>query len=115
VPLPSSSAEALEQVRKLYERALAAGEDLPDDVMQWTADDLRRLGAWEYRVERLPAGSVSELDTTLNEWGQDRWEVFWMEREGDAYTVFLKRSARSYLRHVPVGDLLRWLPSTDAP
>jgi len=113
LPSAESLEQALGELSELYERARGAGETAPGELARWTAEDLKRIGDWEYRVEALPAGAPEQLADTLNGWGEERWEVFWIERGADGYTVFLKRSARSYLKHVPIGDLLRLLPSGD--
>ena len=106
---------ALRELSRLYDRALEAGGSASDDVVTWTAEDLARIGAWEYRVESLSPEDDAAMAAALNEWGRERWEVFWVERDGEGYTFLLKRSARSLLRHVPVSDLLRLLPNAGTP
>ena len=102
--------EAWAAIQELYEQAKDAGETVPDDVVEWTKADIGRIGDWEYRIESLPADR-EQMQTQLNEWGQDRWEAYWVELDASGYTVHLKRPARSYLRMIPVGDVLKVLPS----
>jgi hypothetical protein len=107
-PLPG---DLRDRIERLYERARDAGEDVPSDALDWARADLERIGDWEYRVIRLAAGSDAELEAELDALGDDRWEVFWLEAvEEEGFRVFLKRSARSYLRMVPLGELGRLAP-----
>jgi hypothetical protein len=59
---------------------------------------------------RLNGADDEAMQARLNELGADRWEVFWMEPAGSDFRVFLKRPARSYLRHVPFSQLGRIVP-----
>ncbi len=104
--------EALERARSLYDRAREASDSASGNVVDWTTEDIKRIGDWEYRIEQLATSDVTVLSERLNEWGTERWEVYWIEHPAteSAYTVFMKRPARSYLRHIPVGDLLRMVP-----
>ena len=99
------------RVRELYDRAREAGDEVPADVVEWAQQDVARIGDWEYRVLRLEDGGDAALEERLGELGEERWQVFWLERRGDAYRVFLKRPARSYLQRVPLSDLRRLVPS----
>lgn len=104
--------EELERrVRDLYDRAREAGDEVPGDVVEWAQEDVARIGDWEYRVVRVQDEGDAALEERLGELGDERWQVFWLESRGDAYRVFLKRPARSYLQRVPLSDLRRLVPS----
>ena len=103
------AADAWNAVQDLYEQAKEAGETVPDDIVEWTRQDVQKIGTWEYRIEHVAADRV-EMQATLNQWGKDRWEAYWVERDATGYTLHLKRSARSYLRLIPIGDLLKAIP-----
>ena len=65
------------EVQALYEKAKAAGEQVPGTTMEWIREDLDRIGDWEYRVISL-AGSAEQTEQQLNELGHERWECFWV-------------------------------------
>ena len=93
---------ALEQIVELYEEAL---ELAPDDPVKWAKDDIQRIGDWEYRVVVHPKAEPAELEAVLNEFGAERWEVFWVSETLTRITFYLKKPARSYLRMVPVSGI----------
>ena len=73
--------------------------------MEWAKEDIQRWGDWEYRVVVLPEGEARALEAQLNEYGEERWEVFWVDREGGNLKIFLKRPSKSYLRSIPLSEL----------
>ncbi len=113
-PQPSHTDRVLSRVEELYESAIEAGETASSDAIEWATEDIQKIGDWEYRVVTLPALSDSALEEKLNELGSERWEIFWIERTGSSLRLLLKRPARSYLKSIPVSDLARILPGTDA-
>ena len=98
------------QIRELYRQAKDAGESVPTDAYEWARSDLQKMGDWEYMLLRLDGADDEAMQVRLNELGTDRWEVFWMQPVGSGFRVFLKRPARSYLRHVPLSELSRIVP-----
>jgi len=99
---PSQVERALTEVKRLYEK----GRDgAPDDPVEWAKEDFQRWGDWEYRIVVMADGDLASVETQLNELGKERWEVFWIERTDSGLRVFMKRSAISYLRSVPVPGL----------
>jgi hypothetical protein len=102
------------RIEELYRQAREAGENVPQDVMGWTLQDIARIGTWEYRIERIP-GEPGEVQAALNALGAERWEAYWVERDSAGLTVHLKRRTRSYLERVPIGDLLRLVPRGEGP
>jgi hypothetical protein len=111
-PASEAAGEAWQRIESLYQRAVEAGEKVPDDVAEWARQDLQRIGRWEYRIERLAAADDEALEAHLNRLGRERWECYWLRAEADGIVLFLKRPARSYLRSIPVSDLLRLLPAS---
>ncbi|HEY5657336.1 MAG TPA: hypothetical protein VIY27_06065 [Myxococcota bacterium] len=102
--------ELRDKVEELYEAARDAGDDVPSDAYAWAKSDVERIGDWEYRIVRLEAEPDETLTERLAELGSERWEAFWLERQGAELRVFLKRPARSYLRMLPVSELSRLVP-----
>lgn len=100
----------LAEVKELYDQAKAAGETAQADLVAWVKEDLARVGAWEYRVARLPARDSERLQKELNALGTDRWECLSVTPAGSDLVLVLKRPVRSYLGHLNVRDVLRVLP-----
>lgn len=109
-PEPPPEGTTWEQILAWYEEAKEKGEKVPSDVYAWIEQDLQRGGAWEYRIVRLADDSDEGLEAELNRLGAERWEVTWMERDKRELRLFLKRPGSSYLRNIPIPDLLRFLP-----
>ena len=97
-------------IGRLYERAKVNGEDVPKDVMEWAKQDIRKIGAWEYKVVELHAADASEIETELNKYGRLRWQCYWVEDVNDGKRFYLKKAGRSYLKIIPAGDLLKLVP-----
>ncbi len=112
---PLTSKDLRARVQELYQTARNAGEDVPSDAYEWAKSDIGRIGDWEYQIVRLDAEADTSIVGRLNDLGSERWEVFWLEREGAQFRVFLKRPARSYLRLLPLSDLSRLVPIGDSP
>jgi len=103
-----------DQVVALYEKAKLAGENVPDDVAEWVKQDLQSIGDWEYRVVRVPVVSPATAEAELNALGGERWECFWVQLDDDQTLFFMKRPMRSFIKTIPVPDLIKLLSSSDA-
>ena len=101
------------EIQRLYERAKAAGETVPEDAVDWVQQDLARYGDWEYRVVELPSSERALAETELNDLGKERWDCFWVEARGSRTRFYFKRPSRSYLRNLPLSDLMKVVPTTD--
>ena len=78
-----------------------------DDPVSWAADDIENLGDWEYRVENLAFTSAEDLAEQLNTFGNDRWEVIWLEKTPSGFLAILKKPSISYLSKIPLSQLGR--------
>jgi hypothetical protein len=78
-----------------------------DDPAKWAADDFENIGDWEYMVRQVSFSSPEELETVLNELGNDRWELTWIERNDAELTVIMKKPAISYLSKIPLSQIGR--------
>ena len=96
--------QALEELQRFVEEAR---QRAPEDPVEWAKEDLARYGDWEYRVVTLAELEADALEDELNELGQERWEVFWVERTDQGLNLFLKRPTVSYLRAVPFSEIGR--------
>lgn len=105
---PSRTEQALEELQRFVE------ERTPDDPVEWAREDLERYGDWEYQIISIPDAEPEVLEAELNELGEERWEVFWIERTDQGLTVMLKRPAVSYLRAVPFSEIGRVIPGGES-
>ncbi|MEE8382289.1 MAG: hypothetical protein V3R78_10505 [Thermodesulfobacteriota bacterium] len=102
------------KAKELYEKAKESGETVPEDMVDWAKEDIKRIGTWEYKIVFLDVEGDSGLEEELNTLGKERWECFWIEKRENRLTLFLKRPTRSYLKAIPAGEIWRFLPQGDS-
>ncbi len=112
VPRETSGENAtLKQVKELYDKAKAAGEKVPGDVMEWTRSEVKRFGSWEYEVVDVDLPTAARMKSVLDGLGAERWECFHViDRGGGTVALVCKRPTRSYLRAIPFKELVRLVP-----
>ena len=103
-----------EQVLEMYERAKEMGEQVPQDVYEWVRQDIGKIGDWEYLVDEIPIANPAAAEKRLNELGADRWECIWVHSSGGKTSIILKRPSRSYLKQLPLSQLMRLFPREDS-
>lgn len=91
-------------VTETYESLKSQGLTSANNATEWLQQDLKNINAIEYKI--IPK-SAENLEQKLNELGAQRWDCFAV----DDSSFYLKRKSRSYLRHVPVKDLLKLFPT----
>jgi hypothetical protein len=72
--------------------------------------DIENVGDWEYRIVEIPNGPAALQEERLNELGDERWEVYWVQPSGNTVQFYLKRPSISYLSRVPLSTLMRAIP-----
>lgn len=87
-----------EQINELYEKAKAAGENVPEDVIEWAKSDMKKIGSFEYKILAFTSESDEAILKELNELGSERWEVLWIEPTSDGKKFYLKKANRSYIQ-----------------
>lgn len=104
---PSATDKALDELQAKYDEL--AGDKL-DDPVQWASEDLENIGDWEYRVVDLSDGKTgADLEAVLNELGDERWELVWVEETSTGKRAILKRPAVSWLSKIPLSRLGRMM------
>ncbi len=106
----SATEGTLEWVEESYEQARRSGETSATNAKDWVLGDMRKIGAWEYKTLVLPADEPEKIESELNKLGADRWECFWVDKQGSTATFYMKKPGRSYLRNIPARELFRLLP-----
>ena len=100
----SAAQRALDELQSKYD---ALVKDKVDAPVEWAKDDIENIGDWEYRVVNLSYASAEELESQLNEYGNDRWEVIWLEESPTGFLAVLKKPSISYLSKIPISQLGR--------
>lgn len=99
------------EIESMYQKVKETGENVPDDAIQWAMADVKKIGDWDYKVVRVTGESPGEIEELLNDLGRMRWDCFWVDRDDRGMTLYMKRTARSYLKHIPLRDVLRVFPT----
>lgn len=99
----SAAQETGDWVTDTYESLRDQGLTTAGDAKEWVREDLKNINSFEYKVV---SKNLSTAEEELNQLGNARWECFAV----DDQAFYLKRRSKSYLRHVPVKDLLKFLP-----
>lgn len=101
----NAASDSADYVGDLFHSLKDQGLTTADDTKQWVQEDFQAMGAWEYKVVVL-SDSPEDIEQKLNELGKNRWECF----EVSDRTFFFKRSRKSYLRNIPMKDLIKFVP-----
>lgn len=99
------------EIESMYQKVKETGEKVPDDAIQWAMTDVKKIGDWDYKVVRVRENNPGKIEDLLNELGGMRWDCFWIDKDGNGMTLYFKRTARSYLKHIPLRDVLRVIPT----
>ncbi len=99
----SAVQETGDWVNETFESLKDQGLTTAGDATEWVQEDLRNMNSFEYMVI---AKNLTTAEEELNRLGNQRWECFAV----DDQALYLKRKSKSYLRHVPVKDLFKFLP-----
>ena len=97
---------AIEEVRRIYEQAREKGEDLSGGFYEWMRKDIAQYNIWEYRILTVASGDDEKIAEEMNTLGEDRWECIGVSTQKSRLTLVFKRRPASYLRHIPVKELL---------
>ena len=107
-----TEATYLEQAKRLLEALTSKSKELTVESKEWLKEDFKRIGDWEYKQEALAATKIKGMAALLNKHGADRWDCFWIQKEGGTMHLFFKRPAISYSQKVLTADLLKLLNSS---
>ena len=73
-----------------------------EELEKKTTEEISKLSTFEYKVAEFKSNITNEeLQTKLEELGQERWDCFHVERQTFTLTFFCKRRPKTYLRYIP--------------
>lgn len=94
-----------------------SGGTATDNTLEWLKDDWTAMNAWEYKVVSIDAAELASnpglLESRLNESGKIRWECFHVSDNASGMKFFMKRQKKSYLKNIPLKDLMKLVPLLD--
>lgn len=105
-----SNADIKKEIEEAYSKVKKTGASVPDNAIDWAAEDIKKIGDWDYKVVSLVSDTPEKIGVKLNEYGANRWEIFWVENIGDKKILYMKRPSRSYLKHFPLREVLKAIP-----
>ena len=97
--------DSADWVGDLFNSLKDRGLTTADNANQWVREDFRAMGGWEYKIV---SGELDEK--AMNLLGADRWECFHVQQVNADLKLFFKRPRRSYLRSIPMKDLIKLMP-----
>ncbi len=113
-PKPTEESNYWEKARELYEKAKESGEQVPDDIIEWVKEDIRRIGSWEYKILTLQIEDTEKLEMELNHLGRQRWECYWIDDRGVEKRFYFKKQRRSYLKALSTADIMKLIPKGES-
>jgi hypothetical protein len=105
----SATNRALEELSTAYEGLAGLLNQGSGVAVERVQEDVENLGDWEYKIVEIPNGPAEMQEERLNEFGNERWEVYWVQASTDNFRFYLKRPSVSYMSRVPLSTLLRVL------
>lgn len=105
----NTSTDYTAQIKTLYEKAKGAGEQVPEDVFEWAKADVKKIGAWDYRIISFSSESKETMLAELNKLGSQRWECFWVEELPEGKRFYMKKAVRSYIQMA--GKASKFIPT----
>ena len=99
------------EIEGIYQKVKETGASVPNDAIEWASEDIKKIGDWDYRVVPLVGDTSEKIESEMNEFGAKRWEIFWVENTDDLKIIYMKRPSRSYLKNIPLRDVLRIIPA----
>lgn len=109
-----SAEDTMKWVNETYKSLSDRGLTTAKDAGDWVSEDWNSMGAWEYKVVLIGSAAIVQdanlLESTLNEHGKQRWDCFHVSSEDGGFRFFMKRAKRSYLKNMPLRDVLKLVP-----
>ena len=110
----TGAADAGEDVKdwanKMFKSLKDQGLTTAGDAQEWLSEDLKNMNGFQYKVMRITTDSPEKMEKDLNQLGSEGWECFHVSENNQNQTMFFKKAKNSYLKKLPVRDMLRLIP-----
>lgn len=107
----STTNKMSDSLKGLYKKAVESGTTTAKSTKDWVEEDIGKMGAWVYTSRTVSTEEDAQATVAmLNEMGREKWECFWVEKQGTATTLYFKKSPRSYISNIPFKDLVKMFP-----
>ncbi len=106
----TATADTAEWFGEMYKKAKDSGQTTASSAKEWLAEDIESIGTWEYKTLVMDLADAENIETELNKLGSERWECFWVDRQGERKTFYLKKTRRSFVQQIPLRQLLLLIP-----
>lgn len=109
--------DSMEWVEEAYHALSDQGLTSAKSASDWLKNDWNSMNTWEYQVLSVSGEAISTtpnvLEAKLNQAGARRWECFSVSESDSGITLFMKRQKKSYLKNVPLKDMMKLVPLLD--
>lgn len=105
--------DAMAWANDMYKSLSERGMTTSSNVTDWISEDWNNINAWEYQVINVGADTESQQEK-LNESGKQRWECFHVSETSTGITFYMKRQKKSYMKSLPLKDMLKLVPLLDS-
>lgn len=109
--------DSMKWVEEAYNSLSKRGLTSAKSASDWLKNDWNSMNTWEYQVLFVSAEEMSStpdvLESKLNEAGARRWECFSVSENKTGIKFFMKRQKKSYLKNVPLKDMMKLVPLLD--
>lgn len=110
--------DSMKWVEEAYNALSERGMTSAKNASDWLKNDWNSMNTWEYQILSVSAEEISAnpglLETKLNESGAKRWDCFSVSESPDGIKFFMKRQKKSYLKNVPLKDMMKLVPLLDS-
>ena len=112
----NTAEDTMEWAGEMFKSLKDQGLTTANSTKEWVQSDWNRMGAWEYKVVQLSDSPAEKIEKELNGLGDDRWECFHVSKleENGPIMMYFKKPAKSYLKHVPLKDMMKLIPMMDS-
>lgn len=105
--------DTMKWANEMYKSLSERGMTTTTNVKDWISEDWNNINAWEYQVVSVQTEDPAALQKKLNESGSQRWDCFHVSSSGAKTTFFMKRQKKSYMKSLPLKDMLKLIPLLD--
>ena len=102
--------DSAEWVNSTFNSLKDQGLTTASNATEWLTEDYNNMGAWQYKVLKVSPAEAEGIETKLDELGKAHWECFHVAEVGENQLFYFKKSRRSYIRSLPMRDVLKLIP-----